>query len=225
MANNTGLCSKMSVPAKPDMKARILETADRLFYLQGIRAVGVDTIAAEIGISKRTLYNHFPSKDRLITAYLTRRFVQLRPSDKPPAEQILGTFDSLERRFSSKDFRGCPFVNAVAELGAEDRAVKKIAIAFKESRRIWFRDLLTQLGAVDADGLATQLVLLVDGSIAQDLVRDDPAMARAAKQAARVLLANAGIEVGKGAATKKPQRRVKERAPKKRGAPSALKAT
>src|SRR3954468_5445352 len=169
-------------PAPQTIKERILETADKLFYLQGIRAIGVDTIAAEIGISKRTLYNHFPSKDALIAAYLERRFVQPRPSDKPPVEQILATFDSLERRFASKDFRGCPFVNAVAELGAEDKAVKKIAIAFKESRRLWFRGLLDQLGVADADGLATQLTLLVDGAIAQDLVRDDPSMARAAKQ-------------------------------------------
>ena len=73
-----------SLQKKPDMKERILETADKLFYLQGIRAIGVDTIAAEIGISKRTLYNHFPSKDALITAYLQRRFVQPRPSNKPP---------------------------------------------------------------------------------------------------------------------------------------------
>ena len=186
------------LPAKPDMKDRILETADRLFYLQGIRAVGVDTIAAEIGISKRTLYNHFPSKDALIAAYLGRRFVAPRPSDKPPVEQILGTFDSLERRFSARDFRGCPFVNAVAELGSEDRSVRKIAIAFKESRRIWFRDLLVQLDVSDAEALATQLAVLVDGCIAQDLVRNDPAMARAAKAAATVLLTNAGVKVGGG---------------------------
>src|SRR5579863_3244460 len=100
-----------SLPAeaskKPSMKERILETADRLFYLQGIRAIGVDTIAAEIGISKRTLYNHFPSKDALISAYLERRFVQHTPSDRrseiSPVEQVLGIFDSLERRFSAKD--------------------------------------------------------------------------------------------------------------------------
>ncbi len=177
------------------MKERILETADRLFYLRGIRAVGVDTIAAEIGISKRTLYNHFPSKDALISAYLERRFNQPPGSDLPPAGQILGVFDSLERRFASKNFRGCPFVNAVAELGAEGRAVKKIAVAFKESRRLWFRGLLMQLNVANADALATQLTLLVDGSIAQDLVRDDPSMARAAKEAARVLLANAGVGV------------------------------
>ena len=180
---------------KTDMKERILATADRLFYLEGIRAIGVDTIAAEIGISKRTLYNHFPSKDALIAAYLERRFVNARPSDKSPVEQILATFDSLERRFAAKDFRGCPFVNAVAELGAADKSVKRIAAAFKESRRLWFRELLSELGVADADGLATQLVLLVDGAIAQDLVRDDPAMARAAKQAAKALLQGAGIKV------------------------------
>src|SRR5579859_1611231 len=98
---------RMASPTKPSMKERTLETADRLFYLKGIRAIGVDTIAAEIGISKRTLYNHFPSKDALISAYLERRFVRHTPSDKrsenSPVEQILGIFDSLERRFAAKD--------------------------------------------------------------------------------------------------------------------------
>jgi hypothetical protein len=74
--------------------------------------------------------------------------------------------------------------------------VKKIATAFKESRRLWFRDLLKQLAVADAEGLATQLALLVDGSIAQNLVRDDPTMARAAREAAKVLLKNAGVKVG-----------------------------
>ena len=190
-----GFLLKMPPREKPTMKARILETADRLFYLRGIRAVGVDTIAAEIGISKRTLYNHFPSKDELIAAYLKGRFTTAPASEKPPVDQILVTFDRLERGFASKGFRGCPFVNAVAELGSEDQSVKKIAIAFKESRRLWFRDLLKLLDVADAEGLATQLTLLVDGAIAQDLVRDDPSMARAAKEAAKVLLANAGIKI------------------------------
>jgi AcrR family transcriptional regulator len=197
---------------KPTMKERILETADKLFYSRGIRAVGVDTIAAEIGISKRTLYNHFPSKDELILAYLAGRFVRSPPSDKPPIEQILGTFDRLERGFASKGFRGCPFVNAVAELGAEDQSVRRIAIAFKESRRLGFRDLLIQLGVADPEALATQLALLVDGSIAQNLVRNDPAMARAAKEAATVLLANAGVRVDRKGAADNPRRATKKRA-------------
>jgi AcrR family transcriptional regulator len=204
----------MSEPEKPTMKERILETADRLFYLQGIRAVGVDTVAAEIGISKRTLYNHFPSKDALIAAYLTRRSRPVRASDKAPVEQILGTFEKLQRRFAAPDFRGCPFVNAVAEMGAADQAVRKIAVAFKDSRRAWFRDLLTQLDVADADGLAIQLQLLVDGAIATDLVRNDPSAARAAQDAARVLLANAGIGDGVRDRPMKPRRTVR-RAPRR----------
>ena len=211
----------MSSPAKPTMKERILETADRLFYLQGIRAVGVDTVAAEIGISKRTLYNHFPSKNALISAYLERRFRPVPASDKPPAEQILRTFDRLERGFADKGFRGCPFVNAVAEMGAEDHAVRKIAIAFKDSRRAWFRELLLQLDVAHPDELATQLQLLVDGAIATDLVRSDPSVARAAKDVARMLLRNAGVEVG-GEDVPKGSRRVTKKQSSSRRRPGSI---
>src|SRR5579859_6258818 len=123
MANLPAEASK-----KPSMKERILETADRLFYLKGIRAIGVDTIAAEIGISKRTLYNHFPSKDALITAYLTRRITPVDASDAPPAAQILGAFDRLEQSFGRPGYRGCPFVNAVAEIGEPGHPANRIAI-------------------------------------------------------------------------------------------------
>lgn len=179
--------------AKEAMQERILDTADRLFYGQGFRAVGVDTIAAEIGISKRTLYNYFPSKDALIVAYLSRRSVPLEASDRPPVEQILGVFDRLERWSASQGFRGCPFVNAVAELGEASHATTKIAIDFKEQRRLWFRDALTRLDVADPDGLATQLAILVDGAVAAALVRGDPRMVGAAKAAARVLLGAAGV--------------------------------
>ena len=89
------------------MQERILEATDRLFYFQGIRAVGVDTIAAEAGVSKRTLYNYYPSKDALIIAYLSRRLRPADASDLPPAEQILADFDRLERSFARESFRGC----------------------------------------------------------------------------------------------------------------------
>src|SRR3954463_7767400 len=114
--NYTGLSTMERSAAKLAMQARILATADRLFYQEGIRAVGVDTVAAEVGISKRTLYNYYPSKDDLIVAYLTRRLRPLPLTDTPAAAQILGDFDRLERSFASGRFRGCPFVNAVAEL-------------------------------------------------------------------------------------------------------------
>jgi AcrR family transcriptional regulator len=187
---------------KLPMKERILDTAERLFYRDGIRATGVDTIAAEVGISKRTLYNHYPSKDALIAAYLRRGFLMQHASERPPLEQILRTFDRLEKGFAQKDFRGCRFVNAVAELGEDDGAARKIAVDFKESRRLWFRERLIAIGVKDADTLATQLALLVDGAIAMAMVRGDPSMARAAASAARTLLANAGIDLSEG--TKKP---------------------
>jgi AcrR family transcriptional regulator len=179
-------------PAKELMRERILEAADRLFYGEGIRAVGVDVVAAEIGISKRTLYNYFPSKDALIVAYLSRRLAPLEISDRPPVEQILGLFDRLEHSFASPRFRGCPFVNAVAELGHSSPAANEVAIAFKEQRQRWFRDLLARLEVADPEGLASQLALLVDGAIAAALVRGEAGMARAAREAARTLLGAAG---------------------------------
>lgn len=176
------------------MKQRILETADRLFYYDGIRAIGVDTIAAEVGISKRTLYNHFPSKEDLIAAYLKRR-THLPQSGKEPVEQILRTFERLEEGFANRQYRGCPFVNAVAELGDSDKEARDIARSFKLDRRAWFRGLLEQLGVVDAANLAIQLALLVDGAVANHLVLGDPAIARAAKETAIVLLRNAGVKL------------------------------
>ena len=211
--------AKPSSSGAAAMQQRILETTDRLFYGQGIRAVGVDTIAAEIGISKRTLYNYFPSKDVLIVAYLSRRVRPAEASDLAPVEQILGAFDRLEQTFSSSGFRGCAFVNAVAELGEPRHGANKIAVAFKEQRRLWFRELLTRLDVADPDGLATQLMLLVDGAIAAALVRGDPKMARVARKAASVLLAAAGAEVpaGTASATLRHARRSASRRVRRRG--------
>ena len=129
------------------MKERILDTAERLFYGAGIRATGVDTIAAEVGISKRTLYNHFPSKDALIAAYLKRGFLRAAAVGAAAgSNRSCRTFDRLEKGFAARDFRGCRFVNAVAELGEDDRAARKIAVDFKEGRRLWFRERLTAIG-------------------------------------------------------------------------------
>ena len=180
------------VLAKPSTRDRILQTADRLFYGQGT-TIGVDAISAEAGISKRTLYNHFPAKDALIAAYLQRRLRLIPTNDKPPGQQILDEFDRLERAFASQDFRGCAFVNAVAELKDATHAANEIALRFKDLRREWFRALLARAGSADPEGLSLQLLLLVDGAIAAALVRKDPTVARSAKAAARVLLEAAGV--------------------------------
>jgi AcrR family transcriptional regulator len=167
---------------------KILAAADKLFYAQGIRRVGVDAIAAEAGVSKRTLYNYYPAKDDLIAAYLTARFRHIAPSDAPAREQILGYFDYLGRAFARADFRGCPYVNAVTELSDPKHAAAGIALQFKEQRREWYRTLLERLGAKDAEGVATQLQLLAEGALASFMVRNDPEIAQSARAAAEVLL-------------------------------------
>ena len=201
--------------AKAAMQERILETADRLFYREGIRVVGVDTVAAKIGISKRTLYNYFPSKDDLIVAYLSRRLRPIEESSLPPAEQILDDFDRLERAMRRDGYRGCPFVNAVAELADPTHAAHQIAVAHKEKRRTLFSKLLIQLEVANPDSLAIQLMILGEGAVAQALVHGDPKMARAAREAARVLLTAAGVRVPaipKSADAHQPKRRIARRA-------------
>lgn len=190
----------------PTPAERILAAADRLFYTQGIRAVGVDTIAAEAGVSKRTLYNHYASKDVLIAAYLTARFRQIAPSDAPAREQILGAFDRLERIFADGSFRGCPYVNAVTEIGDPRHPAARIAVQFKEQRRLWFRALLERLGIKESDALATQLQILAEGALATALVRGDPAAARSARAAAETLLRAAGVRASAGSRRSAPSK-------------------
>ena len=178
-------------PKPPTHAARILAAADKLFYEQGIRAVGVDTIAAAARVSKRTLYNYYPTKDDLIAAYLTARFKHVEPSDAPAREQILAYFDRLEKIMSDGGFRGCPYVNAVTELGDPKHAAAGIALQYKRERKGWFKALLQRIGVRDAESLATQLQLLGEGALAAWLVQGDASVARSARAAAEVLLAAA----------------------------------
>jgi AcrR family transcriptional regulator len=173
---------------KRPVQERILSAADRLFYGQGIRAVGVDAIAEQAGVSKRTLYNYYRTKDDLVAAYLTGRFKLMPPSDAPAREQILGYFDRMERLMGAGGFRGCPYVNAVTEIGDRKHAATGIAIRFKEQRLEWYRALLERMGARDPAAIALQLQILVEGAIASYLVREDAGVARAARDAAEVLL-------------------------------------
>jgi len=182
----------------PDPTERILRAADRLFYVQGIQAVGVEALAAEAGVSKRTLYKHFASKEALIVAYLQRRAARLLPSDGTPLQQLLGLFDGLEQAFGRRGFRGCPFVNAAAELGgAGEHPALAVVRDFKLARRDWIEQRLHALGVADAGMLAYQMALLVDGAITHSMIRGgDPQAAVAARAAALQLLAAAGVRAG-----------------------------
>ena len=178
---------------KLPMTERILNAANRLFYQKGIRAVGVDAIAAEAGISKRSLYDTFPSKEALIAAYLQRRMLPIPPSDDPPLQKVLSLFDQLHGRFASGTFRGCPFVNAVAEMAGESEPVDDIARRFKDGRRDLITAWLAQAGARNPRALGIHIALLIEGAYSTMLLHGDPAISLQAQEAARVLMRADGL--------------------------------
>src|SRR4051812_1589814 len=129
-------------------RRRVLDTARALFYAEGIRAVGVDRIIAEAGVAKATFYNHFPTKDELVCAYLAEQSREqrgaaerLRPLDVPGPEKILRLFDTLGELACGPGFRGCSFVNAAAEYPDAAHPVRAVIA----DHRRWFRGLLEEL--------------------------------------------------------------------------------
>lgn len=179
-------------------RQRILDTAFRLFYARGIRAVGVDTIIAESGVAKATFYKHFPAKDDLVLAYLDRVddvwTEQLesaaRAAGDDPEDQLVGMFDALSTACRREGYRGCAFINAAAE-SVPGTPVHRRTVAHKHKVMAWVSELAADAGAEDPAGLARSLTLLLDGGLASgslDAGVDAPAIAKAS---ARVLVANA----------------------------------
>jgi AcrR family transcriptional regulator len=178
-------------------KRHITTVARRLFENEGIQASGMDRIAAECGVTKRTLYYHFPSKDDLIVAALLEPSpISLTLTDEPPARQLLSVFDNLARWFAEPTFRGCPYVNAVAETG-EAHPARVAAITQKDRRFAYLLHLTTAAGASDPAALAMQIQLLFEGAVATTVVRRGTSFASVAKDAARRLMASYGVTLPK----------------------------
>ncbi len=177
---------------------RILDTAFRLFYAHGIRAVGVDRLIAESGVAKATFYKHFASKDELVLAYLdqvdeiwTGQLREAAAAAGPdPAAQLVGAFDALSVACRTTGYRGCGFLNAGAESEPGSR-VHARTVAHKASVRGWFARLARDAGAADPATLAQSLSLLLDGGLADGALGADPAAPATAKRAAQVLVASA----------------------------------
>lgn len=151
---------------------RILTAAADLFYAHGVRATGVDRIIAASGVAKATFYRHFPTKDALVVAFLERRdgewrawlqdaVVRLAPA---PTDRPLAVFDALAERFRGEEFRGCAFGNTLAELADDNPAAHGAAQRHKRAVTAYLADLLAALPVADRIGLATQLMLLIDGA-------------------------------------------------------------
>jgi len=184
-----------AITAARPARERILDTAFRLFYAHGPRGVGVDTIIAESGVAKATLYKHFPRKDELVLAYLDKVdqawFGQLRAAARDagddPRAQLVGMFDAQGSACRREGYHGCAFINTAAESepGGEIHAR---TVEHKRVVRTWVADLARRAEAVDPDLLARQLTTLLDGGLSAGVLDADPATPAVVQDAARVLV-------------------------------------
>jgi AcrR family transcriptional regulator len=176
-------------------RQRILDTAFRLFYAHGVRGVGVDTVIAESGVAKATLYKHFSSKGDLVLAYLDRVDELWRGQLRSAADaggpdaraRLVGMFDALETACRRDGYHGCAFINTAAE-SASGTEVHARTVEHKDAVRVWVRELAVAADARDPDGLARSLTLLLDGGLAAGVLDGDPRAAAAAREAARALV-------------------------------------
>jgi AcrR family transcriptional regulator len=182
---------------------RIVSAASKLFYSEGIRAVGVDAVAEKAGVTKKTLYYHFQSKDDLVTAYLAARdqpnlalFRQwFDAADGGLAAKVQAIFTNLAKSARHPKWKGCGFLRTSAELAnMPGHPAIKLGAAHKKKFEDWLRVTFEAGGIASAPLLARQIVLLLDGSFAVVLLHRDPSYMESAGQAAFSLVERAGTE-------------------------------
>jgi AcrR family transcriptional regulator len=181
---------------RPRTRERIIDAADELFYAQGLRAVSMDRIAEAAGVTKKTLYYHFRSKDDLMSAYLDARDDQVvaryqgwAGTSGTAAQRMERMFRSLGAASRDRAWRGCGFVRAAFELAdLPGHPAYLVARRHKERFEGWLRALLADEGRPDAALLARMLMIVLDGAIAQVLIHRSSAYADAAALAVRRLL-------------------------------------
>jgi AcrR family transcriptional regulator len=177
-------------------RERILKTAARLFYAHGINNVGVDLVASRSRATKTSLYRHFPSKEKLVAAFLDRingewsswLKARVASASDDPRERLLAVFDALGEWFRTPTFRGCPCINSAAEAADRSSPIAKSAWRFKMGFRDYLLQLSREAGADDPGLLSDQLLLLADGAIVRAAMSGRTGSAAAAKKAARALL-------------------------------------
>jgi len=179
-------------------KDRILEAAAKLFYRDGVRAVSVDKIAEKAGVTKRTLYYHFRSKDDLIAAYLDGRdqpnltlFKRwFAEAEGGLAERIEAIFRNLAQSARHPRWKGCGFLRTSVELVEfPGHPAMKAARTHKRNVEDWLCDIVAEAGVSgDARLLARQIILLMDGAFSVVLLHRDPSYMEAAGVAAARLV-------------------------------------
>ena len=163
----------MTVDAKSSSRERLLEAAATLTYREGV-GIGVQTLCRAAGVSKRTLYELFESKDELLATSLEERapaFVAtlLPPTDdgRSPRERILHVFEQLESQAGQPDYRGCRYLAVQIELKDQSHPASRVAHWIKGNLIGFFRAEAEQGGATGPDLLARQLMLVFDGASAR----------------------------------------------------------
>jgi AcrR family transcriptional regulator len=181
---------------EPTARERILATATTLFYRDGIRAVGIDTVIAESGVAKASLYRAFPSKDALIAAFVTERdqtfwarwdALAAQYADDPTGF-LKALLVSIAERINRPDFRGCPFLNVLTEFPDETHAGRRVARANKEEMRFRLSEICARTGTPDPERAAGQLLLLINGAYATGQIGPDAELSRNLTDAAERLI-------------------------------------
>ncbi len=185
--------------AKAEKSTRdlIVAAAEKLFYAEGIRAVSVDAVAEAAGVTKRTLYYHFDSKDELIAAYLEGRDQPnlklfrkwFDAGDGDIADKVEAIFVNLARAARHPKWKGCGFLRTSAELAnMPGHPAIRIGAAHKKKFEAWIAETFTEAGVAEPAMLAKQILLLLDGSFAVVLLHRDPSYMEVAGKAAATLV-------------------------------------
>jgi AcrR family transcriptional regulator len=168
--------AKANVSVDKGTAEKLLSTAARLFYANGVRAVGIEWIVAESGVAKTSLYRHFQTKDELVAAFLEREdreFWQqweevIAAAPKNPTAELMSLLDWIGKRVSRDEYRGCPQINVAAEFADPQHAARRVRRHHKAEMYARLRELVGRIGGTRPDETAIQLALLIDGAFTSD---------------------------------------------------------
>jgi len=162
-----------------EARSRLLTTATRLFYTEGIHSVGVDRIVAEAKVTRATLYRHFPGKDDLIVCYLGEADRAIRDDvdgivarGLPAPDTLRAIAGSIAAGIRSPGFRGCAFLNAAAEYPDPAHPVHQAVLAHRQWFAQTITEVLARIGDAPAEPAARHFVLLRDGAMATGCLSD-----------------------------------------------------
>jgi AcrR family transcriptional regulator len=181
------------------VRERILETASKLFYADGVRAVGVDLIVAQSGVAKTSLYRYFPTKDALVAAFLEREDADFwrvweevaRKHEGDARGELEAQVAWIVARVTRRGYRGCPQLNVANEFPAPDHPARAVAIAHKAELRRRLRQLAEAMDVARPRELADQLALVVDGAFVSGAVLGTKGPAHSLTSTVQALIAAA----------------------------------